>query len=626
MHLLALTLLCIAGFVLIIPFVVYFTSLGTLIVPADIHLNILNKDDHTLNGIYAIFLLFFLSSIALSLKNANINQKFISWIGANNSKYEFTEVKVLTYIYVLVFVHCLIFLAFFDFTAFEWSTSGEINSILRLADNSFLLNDFYTNSIQDSPKYIFSFFIHLFSFLGLGWYEVLYFIKWSSAISVPPLLFLLYVKVNAYWNTEISSNETNKIYPIIFLGLLGPFCILQLVPRMDPFGWGAIQYFTAADPMRISFVFGLIFLILNFLDKPYMFPRIVFLFIATLFHPAVGICNYIVSANLVLTKKISKGKLLEFCIVLFFSVLIPTFIIYIFFDSNDILTSQEFFNIYILSRHPHHYLMSEIFDIHSFVWILLMLLPVMISIQLKNKKLIILACVSFTLIMLSILLQYFFSEIIPNKLIMKAGPSRYTSYLSLILTLNLVIIFSFMQKSIYLDKLKNNYIYDIFKVLAFKINKLFSYLENFYIKKKIHLFSCFLVVISSFIFTFASPERSNKDGSTFRTLTWLKYNTPLESVVFSPIGSLDPALIRIYSERAIFADWMFPFSEKYMKEFHIKYNFYKRSENFLSEEYSCMYLDQIDYLIVKTDKDELNEALFKSDIWSIYDVSKLSCF
>ena len=627
MHRLVIVLLALAGFILTIPFVVYFTDFGILFVPENIYLGIINKENETLNGLYIAFLSLILFALLISIKDKNINKKYQSWLGLKIAAQDFNQIKISTYVYTLIFLQCIIFVFFFDHTAFEWSTTGEINSILRLQNENYLIDDFYTNSLEDSPKFIFAFFIHLFSFLGLGWYEVLYFIKWVSAISVPPLLFVFYLKVLSYWNISMSSIEIKRIYPIIFIGSLGPFCILQILPRMDPFGWGAIQYFTSTDPMRMAFVLGLLFLIFNFFKKSYLPLRVALLFLSTLFHPAVGLCHYIVAAIFVLTKKTSTINLSEFLILLLVSVIFPSYILFLFFDSSNYLSAQEFFDIYIIARHPHHYLISDIFDIHSVIWILLMMMPILISVSLKHRKLFLLTSISFCLMALAVLVQYFFSEIIPNKLIMKAGPSRFTSFLSLVLTLNIAIVFLFSKNTIFRNKIKNYYIYDIFKLSSLTINQMLFYVEINYLKKKTYLMFGILLVVSSFFFTLEEPRETQKDGSTFETLMWLKNNTSEDSVIFSPVGSLDPALLRVYAEKSVYADWMFPFNEKYMKEFNNKYQFYKQSEFFSLDDYSCMNIEKIDYLVLNNSNvNKQHQAVFKTELWSVYDNAKLSCF
>ena len=609
-----------------LPFLVYFYGIGVNLVPTEIYQNILNKEDSTLNIIYIIFLLLFFSSVLLSTINKNINFKIRSLLNSANKNRIFNCTTISTYIYMLFLFSSFIFLLFFNHTIFEWSTSGEINSIIRLSNSNFLANDFYTNSMQHSPKYLFSYFIHVFSFISLDWYKVLYFIKWFTAISVPPLLFILYTKVLKYWNPEGFDEEfKNKILPIIFVGLLGPFCFLQIIPRMDPFGWGAIQYFTAADPMRVSFVIGLLYLILHFLNKPYFFLKLIFLSISTLMHPAVGICNYFISMNLVLPKDKSKQKIIEFIFLFLISLITPLLILSVLFDSGNFVSSKEFFDIYIASRHPHHYLISDIFDIHSIIWIFLMILPIGLSFILKNKQLILLTSVSLLLMFLAVFIQFIFSEIFPLKIIMKAGPSRYTAYLSLILSLNSLIIFSFLFKTEYLNVIKNNFIYDFFKLLSIKINNLFHKLEKHIKRKRLIFLLGIAFIISTFISTYQLPMERNDDGSTLETINWIKNNTPKNSVIFSPPLSLDPAIIRVYSERAVYADWMFPFNEQYMKEFAKRYDFYKLSSKFSLEDYSCSNLNEFDFLVLKNNGKHSERAEFISQIWLVFDTSKLIC-
>ncbi|MDA8840981.1 hypothetical protein N9N89_04290, partial [Gammaproteobacteria bacterium] len=289
-----------------------------------------------------------------------------------------------------------IFLLFFSHTAFEWTTSGEIPIILRDLDPSFLLNDFYTNASSASPKLIFAKFVNFFQIFGLDWYSALYLLKSISVILSPPLLFLAYVKISNKWMpNNLEASFANIIFISIFIGTLGLFGIPQFLDRMAPFGWGAIQFFYAVDSMRISFLVGLIYLILKFSKTSRTFLQISLLCISTLMHPTIGIINFIFSLIFSLPLGTNRKNFLILFLESIMGIVLPIALLSAYFDSESILSARDFYNHYVETRLPQHYKISSIIDIFSFVWVVLLILPILISNYLKNKNLKILSWLIF---------------------------------------------------------------------------------------------------------------------------------------------------------------------------------------------------------------------------------------
>ena len=106
---------------------------------------------------------------------------------------------------------------------------------------------------------------------------------------------------------------------------------------------------------------------------------------------------------------------------------------------------------------------------------------------------------------------------------------------------------------------------------------------------------------------------------------WIRDNTSKDAVIFSP--KFDSYLIRIKSERAVYADFSFPFSEKYMKEFSERYKFYLNSKHLLISDYQCLNNKNkgITHIILDNRRaDKIVPVYFNQD-WSIYDVDEFDC-
>ena len=67
-------------------------------------------------------------------------------------KIKFKEIEI--YIFLITLIGILKFYFQVNHTSFEWTTSGLIPIVIRLINDSFITNDFYTNSSVESPKFI----------------------------------------------------------------------------------------------------------------------------------------------------------------------------------------------------------------------------------------------------------------------------------------------------------------------------------------------------------------------------------------------------------------------------------------------------------------------------------------
>ena len=105
-----------------------------------------------------------------------------------------------SYILAISFCSLILFLKSGTHTAFEWTTTQDIPFILRIIDPNFINNDFYTNSVAGSPRFIFSYIVYGFTLLGFDWYSALYFLKLLLVVCVPSLIFLTMQSVFTKWH------------------------------------------------------------------------------------------------------------------------------------------------------------------------------------------------------------------------------------------------------------------------------------------------------------------------------------------------------------------------------------------------------------------------------------------
>ena len=597
--------------------------LGLNIVPLNLLSFVINTSNFNIATTYSLLILVLLSSLVLLSLNKRSNKILGQLFYFSESGHRFHKINSGTYIFTSILIGILFFLLFIEKTAFEWATTGEINSVIRLANGDFILEDFYTNAVISSPKIIFNYFIYFLSLLGIDWSEAFFLLKLLGIVSIHCLLFFLFIRVLRFWNYAIFDRFEEEIKSFIFIFLLIQLVASQFLPKLSPFGWSEVQFFFAVDPMRLAFIAGLLYLILSFSDKNLLLPRLSLLFFSSIVHPVIGLCNFILSAILLLTKKLSKERVIEFVAILFVSVFFPIFLLSFFFDQGSYLNATEFYRIYIELRHPHHYKISNVLNSYSVLWVTLLAIHVLIAIYTNNKELIRLTIVTLFAMLLSVLAQFLFSEVFPNKTIMKAGPNRFTAYLSILWSINSLILITFFLDSSLYDRLRHNFLYKLSLSAGNMTNKILSKFNTLFHKNWLSYCAVALIIFSSYLLTYKDPKERFDDGSTIETLNWLNINTPEDSVIFGV--HFDSALIRIFAERSVYADFMFPFNEKFMREFEIRYDFYQRTKRYSLSDFACLENPEFDYLILRNKNTDASLSAFATQKWLIFDLSKLNC-
>ena len=133
------------------------------------------------------------------------------------------------------------------------------------------------------------------------------------------------------------------------------------------------------------------------------------------------------------------------------------------------------------------------------------------------------------------------------------------------------------------------------------------------------LFIVFLVGI--FSLTYTHPLNYYEKGRAKKLIEWISQNTPEDSVFF--VRKLDSFLVRVYGNRAIFADSAFPFNNDYTKEFTERFLIYKNSDHFTPSDYACLKNRYtVDYLIIPSKKKFENYTpIFSSEKWMVYDIN-----
>ena len=545
-------------------------------------------------------------------------------------------ISISSYMLLLSLVAVFHFIVTGNHTAFEATTTQDIPFILRLLNPDFLLNDFYTNSVVGSPRLFFSYIVYGLVQLGMSWYTAIYFLKFLVIIVKYPLIFIaMYGIFKKYKCNNLSLQSLEIVKFILFAVCL--VYLLQVIPTSVPFGWAPMQTYKWLTPMTLSFSVGLLYNFLSFRNNKLFYSSPIFLLISMLLHPVIGLCHFIITLIFQIPLSFNKKIIFKFGLDFFIGILLPLLFFIFNYQIQNPLSPEVFIHCYINICHPQHYLMSEVFGLQSIAYILLFFIPLYGAIKIKETKLIVLSSLVLTSLICAPLLQFFGTEIWTIKKIAELGPSRFTTYASILWWLTTIIVgVSFFNQRIYvkmwvwkkINNFDNTSLYLFVTELILFIKKILSFIEYMF-EKKILTILFFVVLLSGgFFLTYHHPLDYYANGRAKKVIQWIKSNTPKTSTFFvRRIDECDERdkgfFVRVYGNRAIFADYAFPFNEDYVKKFTERFLVYDNSKNFTPSDYACLKKHyEVDFLILpKKEQIDGYEPVFSS-YWLVYDMSQ----
>ena len=549
------------------------------------------------------------------------------------NKFRLNEILYISIFFLTVLKIFTKQLFFQKITSLEWTTVSHIPLVQFLINQTFLKNDIYFLGIIDSPNIFFSAIIAFFTISGFDIFTVLlafkliyiYFgpllvlifcltilEKFNETIEFPLNLFF-FIKIFLFFGVLIISNlyYLDRLLTILLSNYGIEFSSGSF---LSPFGWEDPLNHRSIAPNTLAFLVGIIFNIF-WLKSKYSLSYLS-LFLTTMIHPIIGIANFLIGQIYEIffysLKRIKKTLLL-----FFIGVFLPITFSLIYFGALNELSSKDFIEIYVNSRHPHHYLLSNLVGWGSLFWICILFFNLIISFfsRLKSLKLLNFLCLLF--VILSIIFQYLGTEIFYNLSISLLGPSRFTQYIFMISLLNFVLTVSILIK----DKFSNEASEKVEKHSKKVISKG---------KFTIICFCIFLFSLNLFIPNNLDKYKKFDDA----TVQWIKKNTDENSLFFisgednAEYGSIFSFNLRIFGKRSVWVDDAFPFNYSYVNEWSRRYEIYKNfylNKNLYN--FICEGLDKdVDYIITSTsNKFKLsNEPIFENLYWTIFTLESLN--
>lgn len=344
----------------------------------------------------------------------------------------------------LSFIGILAFAGFLSFmsqpSAYTWGEQDMMPFLERLADPTFLENDFFTNaSVEKSPRMVFTYVIHGISYLtGLSWYQTLYIGKLLLLMGLPVLFYLVLM---ALLEKYVSRVKLNKLAWILVMGIA-----LVVVSEDISFVF-SIAGLATYKPVLIANNVSLLFCFIGVLLKERQYNPLFYLtffFLGCLLHPVMGLFTIAFYFSFLIPKfKTEKVNLLSIGLTALSAILIIRFL----FAPSSELSTAEFIEYYVLERHPWHYHVPDFshwlgnWQLFFGLMILLMAIPLVYGLTRKKRELSILAAISLFAYIAAIGIQYLFIDVFPVKFMAYLGVTRYTifAYWSLLILWVLMI-------------------------------------------------------------------------------------------------------------------------------------------------------------------------------------------
>lgn len=428
--------------------------------------------------------------------------------------------------------------------AFHWPALDNIPLLKRIVDAGYLENDFLTNAYTNSPREPFVYLVlTLKGMLFSEWYEVFYLLKMILLLVSIGLLFLAISSFIPLKNRIIF--QMSFVLFSFFSHDLRGVAIWTYMNTYPPM----IYEPTAHAVASLWISLGLIFIAGNL----NIFKVVVSLFsfsIGAIIHPAVGLCGVFFLFLLLLASEIPR----KFKRLMLSSAAVGVGVVCIQFlyAQTSAISLSEFIRIYIIERHPHHFFMSYVWKLEYARYILtfvLLITPGLFSVYIKSKGVLKMSFIFALGFVVFPVAQYYFIEIYPLRSVAVAGLVRFHMY-------------SFWM---------------VATVWSYFFSELFLYfLSRSIVRRacKSHMRIPYRVLSISVLFLtlLIGYKKINRNpwellpSANQEMLDWLKNQTSSSAVVAVRNPALDTFHIRIFAERAVFADDGFPFQEKLIAE------------------------------------------------------------
>ena len=476
----------------------------------------------------------------------------------------------------------------------------------RWNDPNYLQGDFITDSMSArNPRWVMGGIVwSICKLMGWHWTQAFLALKIATTLLIPPLMFL-FVR-NAM--TNLGDNQIKQSLGSLLAFLAIAFILLSRQIQLLTMLGDYLQIELRANAHSVAVLIALSASATVFAG--YRSIGYLIFACATFCHPTVGAILF--TAHALFDPKLWNLKSLV--IALGVTVLLPFVGLLLAFASSQPIPTQEFIDIYIKSRLPHHYnLLAQSRTKLTIIGLGFLTLWWYIGKALRPKfpNAALSAKALSALFVIAIFSQWFFVHVLPLKPVAIVGPMRICAFLYL-LTAPLVGL-ALLQKLEHSIKFNSSSWAKPLPTLVPLV---------------------FVAGLSALAWSIGEKEpiqnRFEKDQSLY---TWIQTSTAPDAVFATFVDDLAEELPLI-GKRAVFVSQVFPFREEFYPEYKKRWNALFGPDRNLRNEYFHQRTPQdlqaakaqgrIDYVVFKKDQAPAFQSLtpvYQDEKFQVYSIN-----
>ena len=451
-------------------------------------------------------------------------------------------------------------------SAYQWPALDMFPYFMIRAGEANLATDFFSQcSLLPSPRHIFGGLVtDLSSITHIHWYRALSLIQSAIGVATPVAMFVALISILRLFLPSVRSivvAAAALAAPIIW-SLVNPNVSAALSVAWWP------SMLTEATPLALSELLGAIAIPFALNRRILRFSiGCVVLFVAVLIHPTVGL-SAVGLASVVL---LLVGSWAFAGILVIIGGAAAT-ILLILFGEHSGIGAVEFVQVYVVRAHPWHFLPSqfgvlyvpdflrETVGVHWYTGLLIVLLGLAATAGLfyrsKDYKVAQLCTVLVALLSGILVLQYFFVELIPVKMVATLGPVTAFLWNFWFFCMAVALLCTFL-----FGDLRR----------AHKTPQMFSLLQSPGQWGAAAVGGGVIAGLVLLLFVVTQDAMTDvpmtRDGPAF---AWIETHTSPDSVFVAPLSSNFSIDIPIVTHRAVFFGNGFPFTERCLREYYAR--------------------------------------------------------
>ncbi|MEL6955421.1 MAG: hypothetical protein AAFO88_02140 [Pseudomonadota bacterium] len=355
---------------------------------------------------------------------------------------ELTDLKVIV-LSAVVFLYALIHLLYFvNLHTMEWTTNQEMPFILRGLDPGFNSEDFFTNSVENSPRVGFAFVIHTLIALGMDWETALYTVKSALILVRPLLIFFIVLRLAEGMLTTTGSRK--YLSGVVISGALFASFVYWIDGAYMIAGWDMVFANDVLSPMSLAatLLMGALLVLVSQRWRGSLLATGALIAMAGWIHPVMGLVGWAwIAIFLVGLREKPLNALREGALLLPFA-LVPAVVLQLMFgEPGSDLSARAYRDIYVTWRHPWHFDMAYAVNHMRGLPIvgLAFALALILALEARAWRIVTMLGLMAGLAIGALVTQYITTNLLAISLFVSLGPSRTVNMLCLFLFLGLLM-------------------------------------------------------------------------------------------------------------------------------------------------------------------------------------------